>query len=355
MRRGMRALAGSLLHLATAACAGGPEGSRRELLGETPAEADAGPAPVALENPPETVSFRAAPRERTAYRLAVEWAGQREEAALEGGRARRPLEELHITELEYTEVPVPGRLDLYTVVLDGLHHRVSQSPPQLEREVELGSDRMRTRADGETVLELRGAQPDGDLTPRKLLNRVFGTVRLDPTGNVQAMRPQGKPVARRWLADLPLLRTMAYARPPLPPDALAAGATWTARRLPASPAGELGLLLEVRYALGGFRSLGGVPCAWVNIDAEVDGANIAGLGAMVFERVRVRMRGEAWVELESSRIRLLQLEDEVRVSFMRGQQAKSRLRHRTTVRLELRDPKVTPATWLDGSTRFGPR
>ncbi len=344
------------LCLILAACAGGgPEGPRREVLGEERARLPATISADPLEDPPDSARFRAAPSAKTAYRLAVEWSGEREEFPLDGGRSREPLKELHATELEFTEVPVPGRTDLFTVVLDGLHYRLTQTGPALEREVELGGDRMRTRANGETVFELQGAQPAGDITPRKLLGRVFGTVRLDPTGNVRAMRPHGTPAARRWLSEIPLLRLMAYARPPLPAEPVTGGSTWLANRLPTGPAGELGLLLEVRYALGGFRSLDGVPCAWLNIDASLEGEEVEALGAFVFERVRARMQGEAWIELETSRIRLLQLEDEIRVAYVRGNQSRHRLRHRGTVRLELRDPDVEPSKWLDGSSRFGPR
>ncbi len=352
--RGMRPLAVGLAFLLAAAC-GGSSGGRRELLGSTPETAGPATSAEPLESPPESVSFRAAPAEKAAYRLAVEWSGQREEVPLESGRRTQSLQELHATELEYTEVPVPGRSDLFTVVLDGLHYRLSQTGPALEREVELGSDRLRTRANGEEVVNLRGAQPAGDMTPRKLLGKVFGTVRLDASGNVRAMRPQGTPSARRWLSDLPLLRAMAYARPPLPGEPLRTGTTWQAGRLPASPAGDLGLLLEIRYALGGFRRFGGVPCAWLHIDADLEGEDVEGLGTMRFERVSARVRGEAWIELETSRIRLLQLEDELRLSYLRGESSRHRLRHKTTVRLELRDPDVTPEKWLDGSTRFGPR
>ncbi|MGI9591111.1 MAG: hypothetical protein ACR2P8_07065 [Myxococcota bacterium] len=342
-----------VLALLVVACGGAGAGGR-ELLGSLPA-AETLPEPEALENPPASASFHAAPREATAYRLSVEWSGEREELVLDAERNRPVLRETHALELEYTENPVRGRADLYTVVLDGLHYRLSQTNPKVEREAELGSDRLRTRADGETQIDVRGAQPAGDLTPRKLLSRVFGTVRLDASGNVRAMRPQGTPAARRWLSDIPLLRAMAYARPALPGQELPLGSTWVARRLPVSPAGELGLLLEVRAVLGGFQRFEGVPCAWLHLDAEQVGEQVEVMGAMRFERVQARMRGEAFIELETSRIRLLQLEDDIRVSYARGDEIHRRLRHRTKIKLELRDPDVTPETWGDGSTRFGPR
>lgn len=353
LRRVLR-LAGACGLLLAPACGGGPEGARRELLGAAPV-IEASPSAEPLEDPPASVTFHPAPREPTAYSLAVEWSGEQEEVAADGGRGQSRIDEAHVIEIEYTENPVRGRADLYTVALDGLHYRLIQSSPKIDREVELGDDRLRTRINGETDLDLRGAQPSGDLTPRKLLGRVFGTVRLDAAGNVRALRPQGQPVARRWLAELPVLRAMAYARPPLPAQELAPGSTWRVARLPVSASGDLGLLLEVRYVLGGFRRFDGVPCAWLHVDAELEAEDVKGLGAMVFGRVRARLQGEAWIELETSRIRLLQLEDDLRVSYARGEEVERRLRHRTKARLELRDPNATPAEWQDGSDRFGPR
>ena len=245
------------------------------------------------------------------------------------------------------------------MVLDGLHYRMVQQAPPAEREVERWDDRIRTAADREIVLDLKGAQPSEDLTPRKVLKQVFGTVRVDSWGNVQSMRPQGKPVARRFLKDLPMLRALAFTRPPLPPKPTPLGTRWVAPRLPASPAGDLGLLVPVDYTLAGFQALDGVPCAWLLLHAELEGEEVPSAAGFAFDRVRVRLEGQAWVELETSHIRLLTLEDEVRVAYTRGAApgriTRHRLRHRTLARLELRDPAARPREWSDGSERFGPR
>ena len=209
------------------------------------------------------------------------------------------------------------------------------------------------------VIDLRGAQPSGDLTPRKLLDHVFSATRMDGSGNVVSAQAVGEPVARRFLAELPLRQALAYARPALPPELVAVGAEWSAVRYPLSPAGRLGLAIPVRFLLSGVQAVDGAPCAWIVFDGRVEGESVPSAAGFAFERVLATLRGEAWVELEGSEIRLLHLEDDVRVSFRRADPRGDpgelrRLRHSTRLRLELREPQQT-ATWVDGSERFGPR
>ena len=126
-----------------------------------------------------------------------------------------------------------------------------------------------------------------------------------------------------------------------------------------SPAGGLGLAIPVRFLLSGVQAVDGVACAWIVFDGRVEGEHVPSAAGFAFERVLATLGGEAWVELESSEIRLLRLEDDVRVSFLRGDprgasSEQHRLRHSTRLRLERREPKPA-ATWADGSERFGPR
>jgi hypothetical protein len=345
--------------LLAAGCAarepGGPSVLESAAAAAPRPEHTALPAPGAL-----SLAFRAPPPQGARYRMVLEVGGEEELAQAAGTAAPQRRSETRLLELEYREVPVRGRDDALQEVLEGLHHRLAQREPRTaEREVEVGSDRLRTLDDGEVVLDLRGAQPSGDLTPRKLLDRVFAAIQLDGWGNVVAVQSTGEPVARRFLADFPLRPALAYARPALPPDPVAVGAAWNAVRYPVSPAGRLGLAIPVRFLLSGIQEVEGIPCAWIVFDGRVEGEGVPSAAGFAFERVLATLRGEAWVELESSEIRLLHLEDDVRVSFQRADARGSpgelrRLRHSTRLRLERREPEAAP-TWVDGSERFGSR
>ena len=313
------------------------------------------PAPEAL-----SLRFRAPSPQGARYRIVLEVGGEEELAQAGAAAPPQRRSESQLLELEYRELPVRGRDDALQQVLEGLHHRLAQREPRaVEREVEVASDRLRTLENREVVLDLRGAQPSGDLTPRKVLDRVFAATHVDGWGNVVAVQSAGEPVARRFLAELPLRQALAYARPALPPDPVAVGAEWSALRYPVSPAGRLGLAIPVRFMLSGVQGVEGVACAWIVFDGRVEGEDVPSSAGFAFERVLATLRGEAWVELESSEIRLLTLEDDVRVSFQRGDPRgasteQHRLRHSTRLRLERRESQEA-ATWADGSERFGPR
>lgn len=344
-----------------AGCASDQSGDGREVLLQTePEPVDVRPDATALPlDAPASFPFRPPPGGEASYRLVVEYGGEEEISTAGAMRAPTRIETSDLFELEYRELGVKGHADVLRVALDGLHSRHAQADPKAEREVELADDRIRTLADTKVVLDLRGAQPKEDLTPRKVLGHVFGVLRLDAQGSVVGMQPQGEPVARRFLEDLPLLRVLSYARPALPAQPVSVGARWTASRLPVTPAGDVGLLLPVEYTLAGFQRLEGVACAWLSIHAAVDGENVPSAAGFSFERVLASLDGEAWVELATSRIRLLKVQDEVRAAYSMGRDpapvVQHRLRHRTRLALELRDPAARPARWADGSERFGVR
>jgi hypothetical protein len=338
------------------ACASEPAG--RLILDATSEEPSEAGGPELDLGQPIALPLRLLPEEGASYRIVLEYSGE-ELIETPTDTAERPaLEQSHLLELEYSAVAVGEHVDAFNALLDGLHYRLLQSEPRAQREIEVGSDRLRTMADGEIVLDLRGAQPSGDLTPRKVLDRVFGTVRLDAQGSPVGMRPQGYQVARRFLKEFPLFRSLAYAHPALPGRTLEVGERWIGQRIPIGPIGDLGLALDVEHTLGGVQSLDGVPCAWLLLRADRDEEGAVGVTGAPFDRVVASLRGEAWVELETSRPRLVRLEDEIRAAYTRenrGQSVTHRLRYRTRLRFERRDRDASAATWTDGSERFGPR
>jgi hypothetical protein len=331
------------------------------LLGEQPQAAEP-ELRRRTHDEPVSIAYRAPPKGGLAYRLVVEYSGEHESAAEPGRQSVPPAHETHLLELEYRELPAGGRDDVLLFALDALHYRLAQDAPKAEREIELGDDRLRIREGSEIVTDLRGAQPKEDLTPRKLLGQIIGSARVDPAGSLSGLQPRGAPVARRFVAELPVARALAYARPAFPDQPVRPGARWSSSRFPVGPAGSLGLALALDYTLTGFQDVDGVPCAWILFSAGHDGERVRSAAGFDFDRVVASLRGEAFVELESAQLRLLRLDDEIRAVYTIGAPPAPvrthRLRHRSQLRLERVTsglPGAGEASWADGSPRFGPR
>jgi hypothetical protein len=357
---GARSPALALLLLAAAGCGGDVPRERTVIASESlPAEAK-GAAP--FEPPTGTVAlpWRSPAREGSAWRLVLESSGERSAHVASEPEDSPPFEESQLLELEYTELPAGDtQANAWLARLDALHYRLRQRGPDVQREIELGADRLRIVSDGKVTLDLRGAQPSGDLTPRKLLGQPFLLVAHDARGDPTSLQQLGVPPARRFLKELPVREAMAFSRLPLPGDAVAPGARWGAARFPPNAIGTAGLRLEVDYELAGFAECEGRRCALVAIRAELDGEGIRSAIGFAFERARASLRGEASVELESSRLVRMVLADEARVAYSRGAASEApieqRLRYKDRLVLEPRVGGPAPATWIDGSTRFGPR
>ena len=343
-------------------CAGSSPSSPTVLLAEQEeVEFDAGQRKPLPPSGPVHLPYRAPAEGGSAYRIVLEISGEWSVETPGEREGKPPLSESHLLELEYRELPIAGAgegRDAYLLGLDALHYKLLQENPPALREIELGSDRLRVRVDGKEAMDLQGAQPKEDLTPQKLLGRIFGVLIHDKFGNPVALVPRGLPVARSFLRALPIESAIGYSRFAQPQEEISPGAQWHAQRLPASRSGALGLMLNVEYSLAAYEELDGVPCALIVLRANKEGEDVPSASGFLFDRVQAKMSGSAWVELETSRVRRLILEDEVRVSLTRGQAPlvqKTRMRHATRMLLELRDPDVVPDTWADGSKRFGKR
>jgi hypothetical protein len=328
---------------------------------ETAPDAESEPGEAARSGP-IALPFRGPEAGGTAYRVVFEMSGERLLSVSTDLDTRSPLHESHLLELEYREFPVEtasGGEQAYQLALDGLHYRLMQRNPAAEREIEVGNDHLRVHSDGKVALDLRGAQPKEDVTPRTLLGRIFAIVVHDPVGNPVRIQSRGAPAARRFLQTLQVTSAVGYSRLPLAEGEIAPGATWRSRRFPASPAGAIGLALDVEYSLAGVREWDGVSCAWILFRAKEDGEDVPSAAGFAFERVTASLSGEAFVELETSRIRRLVLHDEIRAAYTRGAEpgpvSNHRLRHKSRLVLTLRDPDENPREWEDGSPRFGRR
>lgn len=359
---GVRWSALALLLLAAAGIAAGCGGDvpreRTVIASESlPAEAA---SPSEPPSGPVVLSLPRPGRGGSAWRLVLESSGERSARVASELEDSPPFEESQLLELEYTELPAGGaQANAWLARLDALHYRLRQRGPDAQREIELGADRLRMVSDGKVTLDLRGAQPRGDLTPRKLLGQPFLLVAHDARGDPTSLQPLGVPPARQFLKELPVRDAVAFSRLPLPEAAVAPGVHWSAARFPPNAIGTAGLRLDVDYELAGFAGCGGRRCALVAIRAELDGEGVRSAIGFAFERARASLRGEASVDLESSRLVRLVLTDEARVSYSRGTARaaaiEQRLRYKDRLVLEPRAEGPPPATWMDGSTRFGPR
>ena len=307
------------------------------------------------------------PPVREAHALEAEFRelpveGDRASRKSSGNKQQPTVREAHALEAEFRELPVEGadsEEDMFLVGLDRLLYTEKQAPPQTERKIEIGDDRLRIMTNGETSIDNRGNRVVGSLAPRLFLNRIFGVVSHDPSGNPIRLSSRGAPAARDFLNGIPILGAIAYAMVSLPEDPITPGSRWTGVRIPPSRTGELGLSLTVDYTLAGFEIFEKVPCAMILLNARIDENAFTGLTGLKFDRVQATLDGTAWVELENSLVRRVVLSDQIRASWAgRGDPkmaTEHRIQHQSKLELVLRDPKRKSKKWSDGTPRFDSR
>ncbi|MEX2207378.1 MAG: hypothetical protein WEF50_14210 [Myxococcota bacterium] len=316
-------------------------------------------APFPPQGPIE-LRYAPPPAEGTLYQLQIKYEG-RTEIQDEGPIGRDPeyLDEQMQMELDYRQVPVatPTAGDFAaSLVLDALRRRVIRIPPGGERGLEVGDDRIRTLTDDKIDIDLRGAQPKGDLTPRALLNRPFALLVSDAQGNPKGVTLRGIPSARRMLGSLPIRESVAWVQLALPEQPVSPGATWTAKRFFANPVGRLGVGVDVEYRLVGFEKVDGVPCARVSLRAKRDEDKAASEFGFSFDKLRFELEGDAWIALASHELQMLRLEDIAAVSYRRttgANPAAVRMRYSGRTSLQRLDVATTSKLpWADGTKRF---
>ncbi|HXV36343.1 MAG TPA: hypothetical protein VEC18_04300 [Myxococcota bacterium] len=345
------------------ACAGEPAGHRTVLAGAT-SNAGAAQAPAAdprsgapAGDGPIELPYRDPPASGIAYRLVLEIEG--ESAARRSSGAPLPLlREQRKLEAHFRELPVEandsGR-DAFLVGLDALRYTVNQDNPKTQREIELADDRLRVKENGETSLDNRGNRSKGPHAPRELLDRIFGVINHDASGNPTRLSARGTPGAREFMQQIPLLGAIAYTMVALPTTPIHSGSRWTGIRIPTSRSGELGLALDVSYSLAGIETFEGVRCAMILIDAERSGSDVTGVTGHRFDWVQAKLHGTAWVELGRSRVRRVELSDEISARWTQpggGPAAEHRIEHDSKLSLTLRDGAKKPEKWADGRPHF---
>jgi len=303
------------------------------------------------------------PAEGVPYRLNLRSEGQQQMLMPSMLEEPEPSAQEINLQLDYRELPAPaGAADPESVILvmDAMHHhQVASGNPPRDGEVELANDRLRVMSQKKAGLDLRGAQPKEELTPRTVLGKPFAILRPAVEGGRVVATIRGTPPARRFLKPFGLHEVLRWARIGLPETEVAAGSTWEMPRFPTNPAGGVGLELPIEYELLGFQAVDGVPCAWIRIHSELDAAGVASSGGLEFDRVTAKVNGEAFIELETRLLRRAVLEDDVRASWKAGRGTatlETRIRYRTRTDVTRRaSDDTTIERWDDGTRAFDVR
>ena len=297
-----------------------------------------------------------------AYRLTLEIEGERTTRNPSGNNQQPLIRETHALEAEFRKLPVEGAdsgNDMFLVGLDGLLYTQKQKNPPANREIEIADNRVRIMINGEKSVDNRGNRVTGPLEPRMFLNRIFGVVTHDPSGNPIRLSSRGAPAARQFMNEIPILGAIAYTMVSLPQDPITPGSRWTGVRVPPSRSGELGISLTVEYSLASFELFEGVPCAMILIHARISENGFMGNTGLRFDQVRATLNGKAWVELENSLVRRVVLSDQIRARWTgpgNPQTATERqIQHTSKLELALRDPKRKTKKWSNGTPRFDSR
>jgi hypothetical protein len=332
------------------------------VTGETQTRALGPQAGAVGVNGPILLPYRGPVGSGTAYRLSLEIEGERASRNPSNSDQRRQFRERHTLEAEIRQLPVAGsdsENSMFLAGLDGFLYSQETQPPPSKREIELGNDRLRIVINDETSIDNRGNRVTGPLEPRMLINRIFGVITHDPSGNPIRLSSRGAPAARQFMNQIPILGAIAYAMISLPPDPITPGSRWTGARIPPSRSGELGLSLTVNYSLAGFELYEGVRCAMILLDASINQDDFTSITGHRFDRVDATLDGKAWVELENSLIRRVILSDQIRVRWAGPGDPKTatkhRIQHATQLELALRNPKKKSKKWSDGTPRFDTR
>jgi hypothetical protein len=300
------------------------------------------------------------PADGVPYELVVSYQG-RTEIQQEGPAAApdpEAVEEKLSLQVDYRQVPVATPMPdemAASLVLQALQRRVRAQPPGGEMLLEIGDDRLRVSKDDKVSVDLRGAQPKNDLTPRSLLDKTFALLITARDGTAKSVTLRGVPSAKRLLSSLPLRESISYLQLGYPDHPVAPGDTWHAKRFFANPIGKLGLALDVEHRLVGFERIGSSPCARIALRAQSDDKEVQSALGFTFEEVRLQLRGDVWLDLATHQVVEVRLEDVAAVSYHDRAGAipsRSRMRYEGHASLQRIDGSGTRTTWADGSKRF---
>ena len=339
------------------ACASDPEPKATAPAVHRPTEA-AGLAEFPPTGPIE-LRPKSTPADGTLYQVLMTYEG-RTEVTKEIKNAPEPdslMEKLSV-EIDYRAMPVvtpeAGELG-QTLVLSALKRRQRLMPPGKEHVLELGDDRLRTSLDSKVEIDLRGAQPKQDLTPRTLLDKPFALVVTDELNNPKLISLRGPPPAHKLLASVPLRESLGYLLIAYPEKPVSPGDTWHGKRYFPNPIGKLGMAVDVEYRLVGFERVGEAPCAHVMMRAKVDDRDVPSESGFNFEEVHYQLEGDGWLDLATGEVVSSRMQDVAAVSYHHTATAiptRARMRYEGRAGLERLDALPSSTHWADGSKRF---
>jgi hypothetical protein len=297
------------------------------------------------------------------YRLTLSIVGESDRTTTRATRDPEPLQENFDLELLFEETPTrttagdASRARIATLL--ALREVKRSIPPPQSVETEIANDRIRILHSGEKrpILDLRGAQPKEALTPRHLLGKPFALIATPPAGRV-TVAARGTPAARELMRPLRVTDALGWMQVDLPDGALEIGRSWTALRFPPNPVGALGLELQIRHTLIGIEDVDGVRCGHLSLEADLDQPDARSAAGFTFDRATARVKGEAWFELASRRVRRVRLDDDVRAAESRSvgkASIETRYRYGGRGLLELARSADTVERWSDGAEPFGER
>jgi hypothetical protein len=300
-----------------------------------------------------------APAEGTLYQILVTYEGRSELTELKSAGRNEPqtVDEKTALQIDYRQMPVPtpsGDL-ASTLLLEALMRRTRLTPPGKEHLLEAGDDRLRTQFDDKVDVDLRGAQPKQNLTPRTVLGKPFALLVDDAFGNPKGITLSGLPAAKKMLSTLPLRDSLGYLQIGFPNKAISPGDTWHAKRFFANPIGKLGLAIDVELRLVGFERVDEAPCAHVVLRSSQDGTNVPSEAGFKFDEVHYQLMGDAWLDLSNGQVARARIEDVAAVSFQKSASAspmRVRMRYQGVSALTRLDDMPAATTWADGHKRF---
>jgi hypothetical protein len=261
-------------------------------------------------------------------------------------------------ELQYRQraTTSPEENELVSILfLSALMQRSMSSQGPTQSLLEIADDRVRLNINNEPRLDVSGSRRSGTLSPDSLLGVPFAMLRTDLFGNPLAVDVRGRREARGILALVPLQAVLRYSQPAFPQGEILPGATWQARRIPASPIGQLGLVFDVEHRLIGYEELDGVQCARVILRSSLDEEDYSTPLGQEFDRVEGELNGEAWLDLATGQPYRAVMEDELSIDYAQGEGSEAvriRMSFSGRVVFDRLDFPPPEKVWADGTKRF---
>ncbi len=304
---------------------------------------------------PHEIRYRAPTGEGTLYRLQLEYSGYSEVKTGDLSEPRVARESLTF-ELHYRQRATDSNVEdelasILSMAALRQEHLSSEGPNKTL--IEIADDRVRMMVNDEAQLDVRSVRR-GALGPKAFLGRPFASMRSDQLGNPLKIDVRGRREARPLLRLLRLQPALRYALPSFPPSEVLPGATWQVRRIPATPVGNAGVVLDVEQRLIAYEELNGVQCARIQLRASLDATDYPTTLGLELDYIEAELSGELWLDIATGQPYRVVMQDDVSLEYSTGEgpsSTQSRMSFGERAILDRLD-FPPPPTWADGSKRF---